>query len=86
MDPSEPQATLALLVNPGAPFRPLALEQRALMHIEAGDRPAAVADLNAVLDDPASTEAVQARARQLSVAAGGALHPVDPAAAPPADG
>ena len=86
MDASERQATLDGLTAPGAPFRSLALEQRALMHIEAGDRPAAVADLNAVLEDPASTEAVQARARQLIVAAGGALHPVDPAAAPPADG
>ena len=45
MDASERQATLELLVNPGAPFRPLALEQRALMHLDAGDKAAAIADL-----------------------------------------
>ena len=47
MDASERQATLEGLVAPGAPFRALALEQRALMHLEAGDRPAAIADLQA---------------------------------------
>ena len=45
MDASERQATLEGLVAPDAPFRALALEQRALMHLEAGDRPAAIADL-----------------------------------------
>ena len=49
MDASERQATLELLVNPGAPFRPLALEQRALMHLDAGNKAAAIADLEAVL-------------------------------------
>ena len=52
MDASERQATLEGLAAPGAPFRPLALEQRALMHLEAGDRPAAIADLQALLAEP----------------------------------
>ena len=52
MDASERQATLELLVNPGAPFRPLALEQRALMHLDAGDKAAAIADLQALLTEP----------------------------------
>ena len=84
MDASEREATLELLVNPGAPFRPLALEQRALMHLDAGDKPAAIADLEAVLAEPTASEALLGRARQLIIAAGGTL-PV-PAAAVSADG
>jgi len=75
MDASERQATLEGLVAPEAPFRPLALEQRALMHLEAGDNAAAIADLNAVLGELNATEALRARARQLIVAAGGAIEP-----------
>jgi hypothetical protein len=83
MDASERRATLELLAADGAPFRPLALEQRALMHLEAGDAEAAVADLQAVLAEPGATAAMQARVRQLIVAAGGEL----PAEAPvPVDG
>jgi hypothetical protein len=84
MDGSERAATLEALAADGAPFRPLALEQRALMHLEADDRTAALADLEAVLAEPRATEALRARARQLIVAAGGSLPA--PAAAAPADG
>lgn len=73
MDASERAATLEGLTAPGAPFRPLGLEQRALMRLEAGDKAAAIADLNAILVDPAATDAVQSRARQLIVAAGGSI-------------
>jgi len=73
MDPSERQATLELLVNPGAPFRPLALEQRALMHLEGGDKAAAIADLQELLTEPQASEALRGRARQLIIAAGGSL-------------
>ena len=38
MDAAERQATLELLAADGAPFRPLALEQRALMHLEPATR------------------------------------------------
>ena len=84
MEASERRATLETLAAPGAPFRPLALEQRALMHLEAGDREAALADLEAALAEPAAPEALVARARELIVAAGGAL-PVGGAPVP-ADG
>ena len=64
-------------------FRPLALEQRALMHLDAGDKAAAIADLQAVLDEPTASEALRGRARQMIIAAGGTL----PApAATPVDG
>ena len=87
LDSSERLATLEALTAPGAPFRPLALEQRALAHIDAGDNARAQADLVAVLTDPASPEGVQARAQQLLTATGGGLSvPVEPDAPAPADG
>jgi hypothetical protein len=93
LDASERLATLQGLTAPGAPFRPIALEQRALVHLELGDREAAIADLEAVLETPGASEGSLARARQLIVAAGGAL-PIegaggaaqDASAAAPADG
>jgi hypothetical protein len=87
MDPGERAATLELLVAPGAPFRPLGLEQRALMQLEKGDKAAAQADLQAILTDPNSTQALQGRARQLIIASGGSVEePAAPAAPMPADG
>ncbi len=73
MPSSERQATLELLSAPDAPFRPLALEQRALMHLDTGDKDKAIADLNAVLAEPGATEALRGRAQQLLIAAGGSL-------------
>jgi hypothetical protein len=73
MDPSERAATLETLAAPDAPYRPLALEQRALMHLDQGDKPAAIEDLNAAIADPGATEALRARARQLVIAAGGSV-------------
>jgi hypothetical protein len=81
MPASERTATIEMLAADGAPFRPLALEQRALVHLEDGDKAAAVADLQAALEDPGATEALRARARQLIIAAGGEL----PAATLPGD-
>jgi hypothetical protein len=87
MDAGERAATLELLTAPGAPFRPLGLEQRALMQLEKGDKAAAQADLQAILDDPAATQSLQARARQLIIASGGSIvEPTPPAAPVPADG
>ena len=86
MDASERQATLEGLVAPNAPFRTLALEQRALTHLEAGDREAAIADLNAALADPAATAGLQTRARQLIVAAGGSIAAPPAPVAPAVDG
>ncbi len=85
MDATERQATLETLAQPGAPFRPLALEQRALMRFEAGDKEGAIADLQTILSEPTATEALSGRARQLIIAAGGSI-PAVPTAAPPATG
>lgn len=73
LDMSERLATLESLAQREAPFRLLALEQRALARLEAGDRPGAYEDLENIIAEPAATEALIARARQLLVAAGGAL-------------
>lgn len=73
MDPSERAATLETLASPDAPYRPLALEQRALMHLDRGDKPAAIEDLNAAIAEPMATEALRNRARQLVIAAGGTV-------------
>lgn len=81
LDASERMATLETLVAPGAPFRPLALEQRALALLEAGDKPGAITDLEAILTEPTASQALQGRARQLIVAAGGSL-PVAPVGIP----
>ena len=83
MDKTERAATLGLLAADGAPFRPLALEQRALMHLDDGDKPGAIADLQALLAEPAASEALRGRARQLIVAAGGTVPAAAPAAALP---
>jgi hypothetical protein len=53
------------------------------MRLEAGDSDAAVADLQMVLTDPGATQALQGRARQLIIAAGGEL-PLPPTAPPAA--
>lgn len=85
MDASERAATLETLVQPEGPFRPLALEQRALLRLETGDREGAVADLQALLAEPNATEALVGRARQLIIAAGGSI-PAVPMAGPAATG
>jgi hypothetical protein len=92
MERAERRATIEHLASPDAPFRPLALEQRALMQLEAGDKAAAIADLETILAEPGMLQSLQARARQLIIAAGGSLPlPPDTVAAPsgaelPADG
>lgn len=64
------EAILAELAMPGAPFRALALEQQALGLVAAGDAPAAIVALKALLQEPGATAGLQARASQLIVALG----------------
>ena len=73
MDAGERAATLETLSAEGAPFRPLALEQRALMHFERGETAAALNDLQTALALPDTPEALRGRARQLVIAAGGTV-------------
>ncbi len=81
---SERLAALEGLAQTDAPFRPLALEQRALANLDAGDTAAAQTDLQAALADPRTPQALRSRVGQLLVTLGG-----QPQAAPatlPADG
>ncbi len=73
MDPTERRATIESLAAEGAPFRPLALEQRAFLMLETGDKAAALADFDSILGLPDAPEQLVSRTRQLIVAAGGAL-------------
>jgi len=58
------------LAQPGAPFRTIALEQKALAHLAAGDRDAAVEALRAILDSPQATPGLRQRATQMMVTLG----------------
>lgn len=85
MPASERLAALEGLAQTEAPFRPLALEQRALAHLDAGDTAAAQSDLQAAMADPRTPQALRDRVGQLLVTLGG-LPPAAPPATLPADG
>ena len=63
-------AALESLARPGAPFRPLALEQLALAELERGDEAAAIENLRSLLDVAEVTPGLRQRATQLMVALG----------------
>lgn len=67
------RATMEQLAAPGQAFRPLALEQLALLDIEAGDRDAAIGRLRTILDEPDVSPGLRQRASQAIVALGGSL-------------
>lgn len=67
--------TLARLSRPGQPFRPLALEQEALLELEQGNTERSIEILRDLLSHSDVTEALRRRASQLIIALGG-----DPAA------
>jgi hypothetical protein len=72
---AERQALIAPLTAPGAPFRPLALEQQALLLLEAGDPEGAIAGLNALLSDAEASVGLRARVQQVIVILGGSVEP-----------
>lgn len=67
----ERRATLERLSQPGQPFRPLALEQTALLELEAGNRDAAFAILTDLLTQSDVSDTLRRRVTQLNVALGG---------------
>lgn len=69
---AERERTLEPLLAPGNAFRPLALEQLALLRVEAGDPAAALALVAELLEQPEVTPALRRRAMQLRVALGAA--------------
>lgn len=74
-------AALEALAAPGAPFRLLAQEQLALLHLRADRTEEAVALLRAILEDAESGAAQQGRIGALLTALG---HPPEPTAEVPA--
>jgi hypothetical protein len=69
--PEEREAVLTELAAPGQAFRPLALEQLALLQLEAGDRAGARAQLEALLSEPDLSPDLRRRVTQLIVVLGG---------------
>ena len=70
---SEREVLLAPLAAPGQPFRPLALEQLALLQLEAGEREAALAQFEALLEEPDLTSGLRRRIAQVIVILGGQI-------------
>lgn len=70
MAPEERRALLDPMVGPDAPFRLLALEQRAVAWIDADAPDKAIADLRAILADPLATGDLRFRAAELMRALG----------------
>lgn len=68
---AERQQLIATLTAPGMAFRPLALEQLALLQLEAGDRDAALAGLQALMSEPELTDSLRSRVSQVIVILGG---------------
>ncbi len=68
---AERREMLDRLAQPGQPFRPLALEQTALLELEAGNRDAAFAILSDLLTQSDVSDTLRRRVMQLNVALGG---------------
>ncbi|MCC6002218.1 MAG: tetratricopeptide repeat protein [Pararhodobacter sp.] len=69
---SEREALLQPLAQAGQAFRPLALEQLALLQVEAGARDDALARFSALLEEPDVTSALRERVQQMIIILGGA--------------
>lgn len=73
LDAGDRKSRLQPLMQPGNPFRLLALEQSALAEIGAGETDAAISTLEGIVADQEATEDLRQRARRLIVALGGTL-------------
>lgn len=63
-------AALDPLATPGRPFRPLALELKAMVQIESGDTAAGLAGLKAVLEEPLASQGLRSRVSQVMASLG----------------
>ena len=72
---AERRDLLQSLATPGLPYRLLAMEQIAIMNVASDDTDAAVAGLQAILEDAAVSRGLRDRAQTLMVALGAELEP-----------
>ncbi len=68
---AEREALLQPLARAGQAYRPMALEQLALLQVEAGDREAALAQFRALIDEPDLSPGLRDRVQQMIVILGG---------------
>ncbi|MGR3511638.1 MAG: tetratricopeptide repeat protein [Paracoccaceae bacterium] len=73
LSPDDRISRLTPLLQPGNPFRLLAVEQRAFAEVELGETDAALGSLQGIIADAEASEDLRRRARQLIVALGGSL-------------
>ncbi len=73
MSAADLDSAFAGLTSVGAPFRLLAIEQRAIVNIRNGDTAAALSDLNEILIDANSTQDLRNRAQELTISLGGEI-------------
>ena len=73
IDPGEREQVLSGLAQPGQAFRPLALEQLAILRLEQGEQDAALTILRDLLVEPDVTESLRRRVTQMIVALGGEI-------------
>lgn len=73
MDQPELLDIIDRLSQPNSPFQLLAIEQRAIAQLRAGDRDATLADLAIILTAPDATQGLRNRAQELTIALGGEL-------------
>lgn len=84
LDPEDSATAMTVLDQlslPGRPYRPLAMEQQALLHVANGDTEAAITLLRLLEEDSQATPGLQQRASQLIVALESGATLQDPAPA-----
>lgn len=80
MTAADLDSALSGLTSIGAPFRLLAIEQRAIVNLRNGDTAAALSDLSEILVDTNATQDLRNRAQELTISLGGEI------VSPPTDG
>ena len=73
MPAADREAALTDLLQAGRPYRPLALEQIALIAVAKGDTKGAIKQFHAILQEPELTAGLRQRATEMIVALGGDL-------------
>ena len=73
MSSADLDSALSSLTSQGAPFRLLAIEQRAVVNLRNGDTEAALADLTEILNDSDTTQGLRNRVQELTVSLGGEI-------------